>query len=152
MTTDLDTDEASAHRLFESLGSMEGFDGPPVRVVPQRFPGEAFLRAIYPGFLASVTIGVACTWLSQHYSAPVMLFALLFGLAFHFLHEEGPCVAGIEFSSRSVLRVGVGLLGVRITLGQIASLGAWPVATVIVGVTTTIVFGFLLSRRLGLSS
>ena len=40
----------------------------------------------------------------------------------------------------------------RITLGQIASLGPWPVATVIVGVATTILFGFLLARRLGLSS
>jgi len=46
-----------------------------------------------------------------------MLFALLFGMAFHFLHEEGRCVAGIEFYNReSVLRLGVGLLGVRITL------------------------------------
>ena len=52
----------------------------------------------------------------------------------------------------SVLRLGVGLLGVRITLSQIASLGPWPVATVVVGVTTTILFGFLLARRLGLSS
>ena len=101
--------------------------------------------------LVAGTIALASTWLAQHYTAPVMLFALLFGMAFHFLHEEGRCVAGIEFTSRSVLRVGVGLLGVRITLGQIASLGAWPVATVIVGVTTTIVFGFLLARRLGLS-
>ena len=81
-----------------------------------------------------------------------MLFALLFGMAFHFLHEEGRCVAGIEFASRSVLRLGVGLLGVRITLSQIASLGPWPVATVIVGVATTILFGFLLARRMGLSS
>jgi len=80
-----------------------------------------------------------------------MLFALMFGMAFHFLHEEGRCVAGIEFSSRSILRVGVGLLGVRITLSQIASLGAWPVATVIVGVATTILFGLLFARRLGLS-
>ena len=40
----------------------------------------------------------------------------------------------------------------RITLSQIASLGPWPVATVIVGVATTILFGFLLARRMGLSS
>ena len=32
---------------------------------------------------------------------------------------------------------------------QIASLGPWPVATVIVGVATTILFGFLLARRTG---
>ena len=34
-----------------------------------------------------------------------MLFALLLGMAFHFLHESGGrCVAGIEFSSRTILR------------------------------------------------
>ena len=43
------------------------------------------------------------------------------------------------------------MLGVRITFGQIASLGLAPVATVIVGVATTILVGLLLARRLGLS-
>ena len=89
-------------------------------------------------------------WLSQHYTAPVMLFALLFGMAFHFLHEGGRCVAGIEFSSRTVLRLGVALLGVRITLGQIASLGIAPVATVAAGVASTILLGLLIAPRLGL--
>ncbi len=101
--------------------------------------------------LVAGTIALASTWLAQHYTAPVMLFALLFGMAFHFLHEGGRCVAGIEFASRSVLRAGVALLGARITLGQIESLGIAPVLTVIVGVATTILFGFLLARRLGLA-
>jgi uncharacterized integral membrane protein (TIGR00698 family) len=139
---------------FESYDSMEGLIAIDRSAPAARFgswPGAKLIHAIYPGVLVAGTIALASTWLAQHYTAPVMLFALLFGMAFHFLHEEGRCVAGIEFTSRSVLRVGVGLLGVRITLGQIASLGAWPVATVIVGVATTIVFGFLLARRLGLS-
>jgi uncharacterized integral membrane protein (TIGR00698 family) len=140
---------------FESLDSMEGLiaidpGGPPSRF--DSWPGAKLIRAVYPGALVAGTIALASTWLAQHYTAPVMLFALLFGMAFHFLHEEGRCVAGIEFASRSVLRLGVGLLGVRITLGQIASLGAWPVATVVVGVATTILFGFVVARRLGLSS
>ena len=139
---------------FGSLDSMEGLIALDSGPAPARFdswPRARLVHAVYPGVLVAGTIALASTWLAQHYTAPVMLFALLFGMAFHFLHEEGRCVAGIEFTSRSVLRVGVGLLGVRITLGQIASLGAWPVATVIVGVATTIVFGFLLARRLGLS-
>jgi uncharacterized integral membrane protein (TIGR00698 family) len=140
---------------FESYDSMEGLIAIERSAPPTRFgswPGAKLLHAVYPGLLVAGTIALASTWLAQHYTAPVMLFALLFGMAFHFLHEEGRCVAGIEFASRSVLRLGVGLLGVRITLGQIASLGPWPVATVIVGVATTILFGFLLARRLGLSS
>jgi len=67
-----------------------------------------------------------------------MLFALLFGMAFHFLHEEGRCVAGIEFTFaiRLCCGSGVGLLGVRITLGQDRlPRGRGPVLrTVIVGV------------------
>ena len=140
---------------FESYDSMEGLIAIERSAPPGRFgswPGAKLVHAVYPGVLVAGTIALASTWLAQHYTAPVMLFALLFGMAFHFLHEEGRCVAGIEFASRSVLRLGVGLLGVRITLGQIASLGAWPVATVIVGVATTILFGFLLARRLGLLS
>jgi uncharacterized integral membrane protein (TIGR00698 family) len=115
-------------------------------------PRGKLIHAVYPGFLVAATIALASSWLAQHYHAPVMLFALLFGMAFHFLHEEGRCVAGIEFSSRTVLRLGVALLGARITLAQIASLGVLPVATVIVGVATTISIGVLLARRLGLRS
>src|SRR5580698_1181549 len=140
---------------FESYDSMEGLIAIERGAPPARFaswPGAKLIHAVYPGLLVAGTIALAATWLAQHYTAPVMLFALLFGMAFHFLHEEGRCVAGIEFASRSVLRAGVALLGMRITLGQIVSLGALPVLTVIVAVATTIAFGFVLSRRLGLPS
>jgi len=138
---------------YESYDSMEGIvalepSAPPARF--RAFPQAKLIHAVYPGALAAATIALASDWLSQHYTAPVMLFALLFGMAFHFLHEGGRCVAGIEFMSRSVLRLGVALLGVRITLEQIASLGIAPVLTVIVGVATTILFGLILARRLGL--
>jgi uncharacterized integral membrane protein (TIGR00698 family) len=139
---------------FASYDSMEGIIAIEPSAPPPRYaawPQAKLVHAVYPGVLVAGTIALASTWLGQHYTAPVMLFALLFGMAFHFLHEEGRCVAGIEFSSRTVLRVGVAMLGVRITLGQIASLGVFPVATVIVGVATTIAFGMLLARRLGLS-
>lgn len=146
---DLETDAEVAHQLFQSLGGMEGV--PAHAPAPAPSPFRTTLGAIYPGFLVALTIALASTWLSQHYGAPVMLFALLFGMAFHFLHEEGRCVAGIEFSSKTVLRLGVALLGARITATQIMGLGAMPIATVVIGVTTTILFGMLLARMLGLS-
>jgi uncharacterized integral membrane protein (TIGR00698 family) len=93
---------------------------------------------------------LAASFLAAHYATPVMLFGLLFGMAFHFLHEDGRCVAGIEFASRTVLRLGVALLGVRITASQIVSLGVVPVATVVISVGSTILIGMLLARRLGL--
>ncbi len=138
---------------FESFDSMEGLAASEPSAPPRLLmllPRGQLIHAIYPGFLVAATIALASTWLAQHYNAPVMLFALLFGMAFHFLHEEGRCVAGIEFTSRTVLRLGVALLGARITFAQIASLGFFPVATVIVGVTTTILVGVALARRVGL--
>lgn len=115
-----------------------------------RLAGAASSRAIIPGVLVSGTIALAASWLAQHYNTPVMLFALLLGMAFHFLHEDGRCVAGIEFSSRTLLRVGVGLLGARITFAQIADLGVGPVLTVVVGVLSTIAFGMVTARLVGL--
>ena len=80
-------------------------------------------KELFPGVLACAVAATAATFLSQHYGAPVMLFALLLGMAMNFLSAEGPCKPGIEFTSRHVLRWGVALLGLRITLAQVAALG-----------------------------
>lgn len=140
---------------YDSFDSMEGIAAIEPTAPPLLFrslPQAKLIHAIYPGLLVAGTIALASTWLAQQYTTPVMLFALLFGMAFHFLHEEGRCVAGIEFSSRTLLRAGVALLGVKITLSQIASLGVLPVAMVVVGVATTFLVGLVLARRLGLGS
>ncbi len=149
MATDVQTDAEAAHGLFQSLEGMEGLAAHDP--APQPAKARTLLLAIYPGLLVALTIALAATWLSQHYGAPVMLFALLFGMAFHFLHEEGRCIPGIEFTSKAVLRVGVALLGAKITAGQILGLGVMPIVTVTVGVASTIGLGFLASRLLGQS-
>lgn len=135
-----------------SFDSMEGvlYQAPAPRGRFARFPKAALIAAAYPGVLTAGTIALAATWLSQHYATPVMLFALLIGMAFHFLYEEGRCKIGIEVSSRTILRLGVALLGVRVTFGEIASLGLQPVLTVIVGVASTILVGIGVARLLGL--
>jgi len=151
MARDLETDAQAARELFHSFDAMEGL---PSLVPPPKAPpatGLAFVRKVYPGLLVAATIALASTWLSQHYTAPVMLFALLFGMAFHFLHEEGACIAGIEFSSKAVLRLGVALLGAKITAAQILGLGVMPIATVVVAVCTTLGVGVLAARALGQS-
>jgi uncharacterized integral membrane protein (TIGR00698 family) len=137
-----------------SLDSFEGIHSPPPpdeASIFSRLPWGNKIHALYPGLLIAITIGLAASWLSQHYGAPVMLFGLLLGMAFHFLHDDPRCKAGIDFSSRSVLRFGVALLGARITAVQIASLGLTPVLMVILGVTTTILFGIFIARGLGQS-
>lgn len=151
MNFDLETDKASAQAIFQSYDGMEGLAATITSAQPLPTDWRAFFQRIYPGLLVAGTIALATTWLAQHYQSPVMLFALLFGMAFHFLYEEGRCVAGIEFSSKAVLRVGVALLGARITAHQILALGAMPIATVVVAIVSTIALGAFAARRLGLS-
>ncbi len=107
---------------------------------------RSWAQEIFPGILVCITIAMAATFLSDHYGGPVMLFALLLGMAFHFLSEEGACKAGIEFASKTVLRVGVALLGVRITFGQIADLGEFTIIGVVLAIAATILFGWLVAQ------
>ena len=111
----------------------------------------AAAQTYFPGVLVSLIIAVAATFLSEHYGGPVMLFALLLGMAFYFLSQQGPCAAGIEFASKRVLRVAVGLLGAQITISEILKLGPTPVIMVIGAVTLTILFGAVGARVAGLS-
>ena len=117
-----------------------------------RAAGPDRLRTLFPGVLACAVVAAASTFLSEHYGAPVMLFALLLGMAMNFLSGEGPCAPGIEFTARQVLRVGVALLGLRITVGQIAELGRQPVAIVVVSVVLTIGVSMLLAKLMGFQS
>lgn len=102
-----------------------------------------------PGIAVSLVIGVTAQFLSEHYGAPAMLMALLLGIAFHFLAEEGRCVPGIEFTAKTVLRIGVALLGVRISVELLMGLGAELIALVVAGVILTIFVGLIGARMLG---
>ena len=106
-------------------------------------------RGLFPGLLLCLTIAAAAQFLARHYGAPQMLFALLLGIAFHFAHEEKSCAAGVEFTAKKVLRFGVALLGMRVTLAEIGSLGWEAVVLIATGVTLTIGFGILGARLLG---
>ena len=112
----------------------------------------AQVRSLFPGVLACAVVAAAATFLSEHYGAPVMLFALLLGMAMNFLSSDGPCADGIAFTGRTVLRLGVALLGLRITVGQIAELGWQPLAIVVVSVVLTIGVSMLAARLMGFQS
>ena len=107
-------------------------------------------QRVMPGLMICITIALATTFIADHYGGPTLLYALLFGMTLNFLTEEGRCLPGVDFSSRTVLRLGVALLGVRITLEEVAALGIGPVLMVISGVILTIAMGALLARMLGL--
>jgi uncharacterized integral membrane protein (TIGR00698 family) len=114
-----------------------------------RAAGPDRLRQLFPGVMACAVVAAAAGFLSQHYGAPVLLFALLLGLAMNFLSGAGPCAPGIEFCARNLLRIGVALLGLRITLEQVVALGWGPLLVVVVCVALTIVASMLAAKALG---
>jgi uncharacterized integral membrane protein (TIGR00698 family) len=99
----------------------------------------------YSGLALAVTIALCAGFLSEHYGAPVMLFALLVGMAFNFLADHPKCAGGITFASKSLLRMGVALLGFRLSLGDVTAQGWEPVAVIIALVALTIASGALLA-------
>jgi uncharacterized integral membrane protein (TIGR00698 family) len=109
-------------------------------------------RTLFPGVLACAVVAAASTFLSQHYGAPVMLFALILGMAMNFLSVEGACKPGIEFTSRQVLRWGVALLGLRITAAQVVALGWHPVLLVVLSVVLTIGVSMVVAKMMGFQS
>lgn len=103
-----------------------------------------------PGAGLCVLIALAAGFVAGLHGGPSMLYALLFGTALHYLHAEVRTAPGVRFCAGTVLRLGVGLLGARITLSQIAALG-WPTVFItIIGAATTLLAGVAMARRLRL--
>ena len=109
-----------------------------------------YLTKVTSGFLLCLMVAMSAKFVAEHYGGPVILYALLMGIALNYLSTEGRCVAGIEFCSKSILRFGIALLGARITIEQLMGLGITPIIIVLVSVPSTILFGFFVGRWLKL--
>ena len=112
---------------------------------------RARATSLAPGVAVSAIVALAAAFISEHHGGPTLVYALLLGMALHFLSTNETTAPGIHFSSRTVLRVGVAMLGVRIGVAQIMDLGAWPLAIVVVAVLATVVFGRLVAPILKLT-
>jgi uncharacterized integral membrane protein (TIGR00698 family) len=119
-----------------------------------RASGLDTLRGVqgnWPGILLAVVVAVAATFVAETRGGPTLLYALLLGMALHEVSVGGRAEPGIDFAARRILRLGVALLGARITLGQLGGLGWFNGALVVGGVLATIGFGVAMSRLFGLS-
>jgi len=108
--------------------------------------------ALLPGVALSLVLAAFSIWVAGQFGGPVMVFALLFGFACSPLQRRQELAPGVDFSAKQILRIGVALLGVRITVSEIASLGLPTVALVVSGVAFTLLTGWLIGRALGLRS
>lgn len=109
----------------------------------------ALWRLYFPGVAITSAVALAATFIAERYGAPAMLMGLLLGMAFHFLNESPRVGPGLELIAVHGLRLGVALLGLRLTLDDVAALGWVPVALVVTAVVATLLSGVLLARLLG---
>ncbi len=110
---------------------------------------RARAAALFPGIMVAVLVAVSAQFLANHYATPAMLLALLLGIALGFLGREGRTVPGVDFAARGILRIGVALLGARISFGLIAGLGWEAIALVVSAVILTIGFGLAIAPLFG---
>ncbi len=141
MTTPKSAIASTGNSLGLAMGQLRG----------QIRPFGQGLQTRWPGALLCVAIALAAATVAGVHNGPQLLYALLFGIALHALDQRQTFKPGVAFCTSVVLRLGVALLGARITGVQIAALG-WPTALIVVGsVVSTILFGLWFGRRLGLS-
>jgi uncharacterized integral membrane protein (TIGR00698 family) len=107
------------------------------------------VRRIAPGLLLAAMVAMAAQFLADHYGAPVMLMAILLGMPLQFLSEEARMAPGITFASRSVLRIGVALLGIRVSTEMLGQIGAMNVALVLGAVAATILLSIAVAPLIG---
>ena len=105
---------------------------------------KSWIECRWRGVLSSVVIGAAALFVSNTYGGPTVLYALLLGMAFHFISEDNRAVAGIELCAKNFLRIGVGLLGARITAEELAQLSVGSITVLITGVFATVAFWLVL--------
>lgn len=112
-------------------------------------PPRVRARDYVPGLLVALLAALAAAYLAEHYGAPLTLMALLVGLALNFLSGDARLLPGLAFASRTLLRVGVVLVGARVTFAQVAALGWVALAAILAIVALTIASGLLAARRSG---
>ncbi len=122
---------------------------PEIPFVPNGGPD----RSLVPG-LVLVGLGtLAATAVNQIFSGvSTLLAAVVIGALIGNSHVAAPdTTPGLKFSAKTILRVGVVLLGLRLSIGQVTDLGVQTLA-IVVGTTGLTFFGVQwLGRRMGLS-
>ncbi|MCA0869453.1 putative sulfate exporter family transporter [Seohaeicola saemankumensis] len=123
---------------------MTGLDAPlhpPTRV--------SRLWAYAPGLALCGVVALAAVAIASRYDAPVMLFALLIGMALSFLSDDPRVLPGIDLAASVLLKTGVALMGLTISVDTILSLGLPIVGTVLGLLAGTLLAGLAIGRLAG---
>lgn len=109
--------------------------------------------ALVPGLVVA-SVGTTAGWAAHHLAPPVSghVVAVMVGAALANLGwADGRLRPGLACAGRTVLRAGVVLLGLRLSLGDVTALGPRALVAVVLVVVGTFVGVQWLGRRLGVS-
>ena len=107
-------------------------------------------RKVLPGLALSALVAIAAVMLAPLIARlvpiPAMVIALFIGIALNPIARRPLFQPGIVFCLKTLLRWAVALLGLRVALHEIASLGFATAVLVVIAMVVTIAAGFLLAR------
>jgi uncharacterized integral membrane protein (TIGR00698 family) len=120
---------------------------------PQGAPWTANVKTYLPGVAAACLVGLAAFVLARWTPAmSPLIWAILLGAAVaNVVTMPRVLAAGITFSSKHLLRLAVGLLGIRLAFSQMMDVGVAGLTTIVVGTASTFVLLYLVGQKLGLS-
>ena len=110
------------------------------------------LMGLLPGLVLAAGLALLAYAVQQWLGFSVMLYALLLGMPLYRAGTRPTFAPGIAFGAKKVLRFGVALLGLRLTIGDVMSLGLPTLALVVAGITVVMTGGVLAARLLGLKA
>ncbi len=109
-----------------------------------------------PGVILSAAVAVTAvlaeplmTRLTGGFSLPAMVIALVIGIALNRLGDDPRFQPGITWCVKKLLRIAIGLLGLKIALGDILGLGLGILMLVVGSMAITIVATIWLARLFG---
>lgn len=120
------------------------------------FPSSATLQRLAPGVALSLAVAVASylaapllrSLTGGRLSLPDMVIALIIGIALHSIASTPRFEPGMTFCVKKLLRWAIGLLGLRIALGDIIGLGLGFALLIVASMVLTVVVAIALSRAL----
>ena len=113
---------------------------------------DAPRETLFPGLAVCGVAAAAAAWLSEHYGFPIILLGLLVGLSLNFIARDPRTHLGLDFASRTCLRVGIVVLGLQVTYAQIGALGPAPFGALLVVMAAAFGAAMLGARLAGQSN
>lgn len=113
----------------------------------------SWLRAVAPGLAVVVVVAVVARVLGRLFPATIseVLIAVVLGLVIaNTLRLPARATPGIRFAVQRVLRLGIILLGARLSLGDVVGIGVQALALIVVLMAIALGFAYGVGRLLGL--